>query len=95
MRIQLELPEAQVEQLKTLMAQAGIDTYKDLFNNSLTLFEWALDEVKNGRVLASVDEQNDKYRVLVMPVLERIAKAARQAEQQPVAQGNTGRSGRR
>jgi hypothetical protein len=95
MRIQLELPEAQVEQLKTLMAQAGIDTYKDLFNNSLTLFEWGIEEVKNGRVLASVDEQNDKYRVLVMPVLERIAKAARQAEQQPVAHGNTGRSGRR
>lgn len=95
MRIQLELPEAQVEQLKTLMAQAGIDTYKDLFNNSLTLFEWALDELKSGRVLASVDEENDKYRVLVMPVLERIAKAARQVEQQPVAHGNAGRSARR
>jgi len=28
-----------------------------------------------------VDEQNEKYRVLVMPFLERIVNAARKAEQ--------------
>jgi hypothetical protein len=81
MRIQLELPETQVNELKVLMEQAGVDTYKDLFNNALTLFEWALNEVKTGKTLASVDERTDKYRILVMPVLERMAKAARQADQ--------------
>ena len=79
MRIQLELPETQVAELKRLMEENGIDTYKDLFNNSLTMFEWALEEVKNGKVLASVDEKNEKYRVLVMPLLERVAKAARRS----------------
>ncbi len=81
MRIQLELPEARVQELKKLMEEAGFETYKDLFNNTLTLFEWAVNEVKNGKVLASMDEQNEKYRVLVMPFLERIANAARKAEQ--------------
>jgi hypothetical protein len=81
MRIQLELPEARVQELKKLMEEAGFDTYKDLFNNSLTLFEWAVNEVKNGKVLGSMDEQNEKFRVLVMPFLERIANAARKAEQ--------------
>ena len=71
-RIQLELPEAKIEELKVLMHQAGMDTYKELFNNALTLFEWAIDQTKAGRSLASVDEENDKYRVLVMPVLERV-----------------------
>ena len=74
------LPEAKVNELKTLMETAGIDTCKELFNNSLTLFEWALDEVRSGKVIASLDERTDRHRVLVMPVLERIAKAARKAE---------------
>ena len=81
MRIQLELPETRVQELKKLMEEAGFETYKDLFNNSLTLFEWAVNEVKNGKVLGSMDEQNEKFRVLVMPFLERIANAARKAEQ--------------
>jgi hypothetical protein len=81
MRIQLELPEARVQELKRLMEEAGFETYKDLFNNSLTLFEWAVNEVKNGKILGSMDEQNEKFRVLVMPFLERIANAARKAEQ--------------
>jgi hypothetical protein len=84
MRIQLELPEAKVQELKALMEETGVETYKDLFNNALTLLEWAIEEVEDGRVLASVDEQNDKYRVLVMPILERMAKRAKN-KQQPVS----------
>jgi len=80
MRIQLELPDERVRELKGLMAEAGIETYKDLFNNALTIFEWLLNEVKSGKVIAAVDEQNEKYRVLVMPALERAAKAARMAK---------------
>jgi len=84
MRIQLELPEEQVQELKKLMAEAGLETYKDVFNNALTVFEWLLNEVKSGKVIAAVDEKNEKYRVLVMPALERAAKAARAAQaQQP------------
>jgi hypothetical protein len=83
MRIQLELPEAQVQELKKLMAEAGLDTYKELFNHSLSAFEWILNEVKSGRSIASVDENNQTYRVLVMPALQQVAKAARKAEEQP------------
>jgi hypothetical protein len=81
MRIQLELPETQVQELKKLMAEAAMDTYKDLFNQALSAFEWILTEVKNGRSIASVDEQNQTYRVLVMPALQQVAKNARKEEQ--------------
>jgi hypothetical protein len=74
MRIQLELPQTKVDELKVLMEQAGIQTYKELFNNALTLLVWATDEVKAGRALASVDEQKDKYRILLMPMLETLGK---------------------
>jgi hypothetical protein len=80
MRIQLELPDAKVQELKDLMASAEIGSYKELFNNSLTLLEWAVDQVKAGRVIASVDEDNEKYRVLLMPVLQTIAKKSQERE---------------
>ena len=81
MRIQLELPEAQVQELKKLMAEAGLDTYKELFNHALSAFEWLVNETKGGRSIASVDEKNQTYRVLVMPALQQVAKSARREEQ--------------
>jgi hypothetical protein len=81
MRIQLELPEAQVRELKELMAEAGLDTYKDLFNHALSAFEWITNEVRSGRSIASIDDKNQIYRVLVMPALQQVAKTARKGEQ--------------
>jgi hypothetical protein len=72
MRIQLELSEDRVHELKALMEQVGVETYKDLFNNALSLFEWAIQEAEKGRTLASIDEQAGKYRELAMPVIDRI-----------------------
>jgi len=74
LRIQLEFPESKVQELKTLMAEADIETYKEIFNNALTLLEWAIAEVKAGRSLASVDEAHERYRVLVMPILQNMVK---------------------
>jgi len=74
LRIQLNLPEEKIQELKALMAEADIETYKELFNNALTLLEWSIAESKAGRALASVDEAKEHYRVLVMPMLQRVAK---------------------
>lgn len=68
-RIQFELPEEKVKELEQLMKAARITTRKDLFNNALTLFEWAIQERQSGRSIASVDEDNKKYKELVMPAL--------------------------
>lgn len=72
-RIQFELPEEKVKELEALMQEARISTRKDLFNNALTLFEWAIEERRAGRSIASVDEQNKKYKELVMPALAAVA----------------------
>jgi hypothetical protein len=76
MRIQLELPEERVRELEQLMSQTGTSTKKDLLNDALTLFEWAVRERQAGRSIASVDEQNQRYKEVVMPSLERSAKSA-------------------
>ena len=71
-RIQLDLPEDQVAELDKLMEETRLTTRKDLFNNALTLFSWAVKAKKAGRIIASVDE-NQHVRELVMPSIENIA----------------------
>lgn len=72
-RIQFELPENKVRELEQLMEESGTATRKDLFNNALTLLEWALNESKRGNVIASINEQEHKYEELHMPILSAVA----------------------
>ena len=80
MRIQIELPEGDVNALKSLMADANIETYKDLFKNALLLLYWAVREVKGGRIIASVraeeiDKSDISCKQIVMPILDRLTEA--------------------
>ena len=85
MRMNIELPESQVDDLKVLMGKIGVETYKDLFNNALTLLEWTVAEVAAGRSIAAVDEISNRYRELAMPIFENARKAAlrEKANQRP------------
>jgi hypothetical protein len=58
------------------MGETEIRTYAELFNNALTLFEWAVNQVKEGRIIAALDESTMKYKELAMPPLEIVAKKA-------------------
>lgn len=71
--IQLELPEDKVRQLEALMEESGLKTKKEFINNALTLLEWAMREVRAGRVIASVDEREKRYKEILLPALENMA----------------------
>jgi hypothetical protein len=72
-RIQFEVNEQLASILESLMADTGIRTKKDLLNNALTFFAWAIREKKAGRTIASFDEQNKTLKEVVMPSLLQIA----------------------
>jgi hypothetical protein len=74
-RIQFELPEEKVSELKKLMEESGIKTRKDLLNNALMLLEWAISERRAGRTIVSVDEKKNRYKEVLMPILSSIARA--------------------
>lgn len=74
-RIQFDLPDDKVAELEKLMAESGIKTKKELFNNALTLFEWAIQERKAGKTIASVDEKANRYKELLMPALSAVTPA--------------------
>ena len=71
-RIQLELPQDKVDRLEKLMRESGIKTKKELLNNALTFLEWAVNERKEGRIIASVDEREKKLKELIMPLFASI-----------------------
>ncbi|MBA7496879.1 hypothetical protein ES702_07488 [subsurface metagenome] len=74
-RIQFELNEQGAQELEKLMEATDVATRKDLFNNALTLLEWAIKEKRKGRTIASLDEKEQKYKEIEMPILSRAAKS--------------------
>jgi hypothetical protein len=77
MRLNFEFSDQRVEDLKHVLAATDTDTMKDLVNNAFTILEWAVDETKAGNEIAAVNERNEVYRVLVTPILQRVAKKSR------------------
>ncbi len=71
-RYQFELSKKENKVLKDLMQKAGIKTKRDLFNNALTLFEWAIQEIENGQIIVSMDEDTREYKQLIMPVFRNV-----------------------
>jgi hypothetical protein len=72
-RVQLDLPEDVVKGLDELMLETNTSTRKDLFNNALTLFQWAVKAKRAGRIIAAIDEESGSAKEIVMPALESVS----------------------
>ena len=71
-RLQIELDSEKIDELEGLMGQGRTTTKKDFVNAAFTLLEWAMKERKAGRIIASVDEKQDSYQEIVMPILSEV-----------------------
>lgn len=78
-RVQIDLSPIQIARLNWTMKVCGLETRKDLFNNALTILEWAAKEVTEGRKIASFDKSDTKH-ILSMPALQTAASAHRSPE---------------
>ena len=54
------------------MEEAGIKTRTELFNNAMTLLRWAIRQRREGRAVASIDFDTERFRELEMPIFENI-----------------------
>lgn len=86
MRLNFEVSEQQMNDLKALQLETDSATMKELFNSAMTTLGWLIEESKKGNEIAAVNEDRKVYRILVTPVLEKIAKKYR-----PVLAGKAGR----
>jgi hypothetical protein len=63
--------EVNKEYLDELKSETGVEKTTQLTSEALALLKWAVNEIKNGRVLVSTDENGKDMRRIVMPSLER------------------------
>lgn len=68
-RVQLDISARRLKELEVIMEKCNLSTKKDLFNNALSLFEWAVEECERGNVIASINDREDKIRELTTPAL--------------------------
>lgn len=73
LRVQLLFSPERMQLLDELQRQIDAPTRKELFNNAISLLSWAVREVRRGRVIASVDEQSQRFSELHMPALDAVA----------------------
>jgi hypothetical protein len=73
MRIQVEVPKAKAEEMRSLMELGGLKTYYDLLNNALSLLKWAVQETQQRRIIQSESEDGQQKSKLVMPYLMEVA----------------------
>jgi hypothetical protein len=65
-----------MERLNWLMEVCDIDTRKDLVNVALSVFEWAVNQVIDGRTIAAVDKEAKHFVELGLPALTDAARNA-------------------
>jgi hypothetical protein len=75
-RFNLEFPDDYKEIVAELMTKTGLRTQKDVFENALALFSWAVRETARKRVIASLDEDEKTYAQIHMPPLMKVASDA-------------------
>lgn len=63
-KYQVVLSESKVDEIKV---DSGIKKNKELFNFALSLLEWSLKEKQKGRIIVSLDEENQKYKEILIP----------------------------
>jgi hypothetical protein len=61
------------EVLEKLQASLGASRATDITRAALTLLNWAVDEVGEGRLILSANKDGDDIHKLVMPELQRAA----------------------
>jgi len=72
---QVEIDENWLKEMKSLMQECGILTEKDLINNALTLFRWAVNKRKSGHEIAAVNHESNRYIELDISALSAIRKS--------------------
>ena len=73
--IQLEVPDESLTQLRELAKDAGLKGISDLINNAVTLYGWAVKQVKAGKEIYALPqhpEEDSAGMMLEMPAFEAL-----------------------
>lgn len=82
-RYQIDMSPQGVARINELKEFTGARTNKDIFDEALTLLDWAVVQVRSGRLIASIDDDKKLYRELAMPCLDNARRSAGFANVEP------------
>ncbi len=71
MRFQFEMSEDEAAEFDRLFNDAkkrGATSKRDVINYALALLNWAMKERLASRIIASIDENNQRYKEIVLPI---------------------------
>jgi hypothetical protein len=71
--LSVEISPAAQGLIEHLMRNTGAASYGALFNDALTLMNWAVQQRQDGRIIASINEANGRFKELQMLPLENAA----------------------
>ena len=71
-RLQFNVSNSMNDELAELMGKYSMKSKTELFNNSVTILNWASKQLEQGRIVGSIDPQTDSYRELSMPIFENV-----------------------
>lgn len=74
MILKFDISDDDIITLQNLIKEAGLETPRELFNHSLTLLEWAIEQTKDGKVIAAIDESKPSYSAIDMDMLQYVAE---------------------
>jgi hypothetical protein len=75
-RVQFDVLPERLAEFDQLMTFCDLKTRRDLFDQAMTLFEWAVQEVRSGKEIASYQRSTDTIEVVRFPVLDNAARRA-------------------
>ena len=95
-RLQLDIDQEANEEIGQYMLLGSVKTKKEFFNNALALLKWAMDERAEGRIIASVDEDEEdpSYKEITMPILDSAERKVKRAVASAGARHQSSATGR-
>jgi hypothetical protein len=76
---EVRISKEEIKWITELSAEVSPDSIKDMFADALSLLLWARKQVKNGRIIASIDEKNKRYRELQMPFMQHLKQQVKKS----------------
>ena len=75
MNLKFEVTEDVTLKLNDMMKDIGIDSYKDLFNVSLTLLAWSIEQIKEGKKIGAINDNEEQYTEVQMDIFNHILQS--------------------
>ena len=61
--------------IKDLQSKANGSKPTQITSEAIALFNWALNQIKDGRKIVALNEQTDSYKEITTPILENAKKS--------------------